>query len=46
MALQQRDARHYRYTDYLGWPDDVRYELIDGVAIDWQHVLESLTPSP
>jgi len=32
MALQQRDERHYRYADYLGWPDDVRYELIDGVA--------------
>jgi len=32
MALQQRDRRHYRYADYLGWPDDVRYELIDGVA--------------
>jgi len=35
MALQQRDRRHYRYADYLGWPDDVRYELLDGVAIDW-----------
>lgn len=32
MALQQRDTRHYRYADYLGWPEDVRYELIDGVA--------------
>ncbi len=32
MALQQRDERHYRYADYLGWPDDVHYELIDGVA--------------
>ena len=32
MALQQRDTHHYRYADYLGWPEDVRYELIDGVA--------------
>ena len=32
MGLQQRDERHYRYADYLGWPDDVRYELIDGTA--------------
>ncbi len=22
----------YTYADYLGWPEDVRYELIDGVA--------------
>lgn len=39
MGLQQRDTRHYRYADYLGWPDDVRYELIDGIA--WL-----MTPAP
>ena len=23
---------HYTYDDYITWDDDVRYELIDGVA--------------
>ncbi len=32
MGLPQRDDAHYTYGDYLTWPDDVRYELIDGVA--------------
>ncbi|WP_308364699.1 MULTISPECIES: Uma2 family endonuclease [unclassified Microbulbifer] len=32
MALQQRDCQHHTYADYLTWPEDVRYELIDGTA--------------
>ncbi len=32
MALAQRDQDLHTYADYLTWPDDVRYELIDGVA--------------
>ena len=32
MGLPQRDTEHHTYADYLTWPDDVRYELIDGVA--------------
>jgi len=32
MGLPQRDTIHHTYADYLGWPEDVRYELIDGVA--------------
>src|SRR6056297_2424048 len=32
MALQQRDDHHYTYGDYRTWPEDVRYELIDGTA--------------
>lgn len=32
MALAQRDQQHHTYADYLGWPEDVRCELIDGVA--------------
>lgn len=27
-----RDREHHNYGEYLHWPDDVRYELIDGVA--------------
>ncbi|PKL96409.1 MAG: hypothetical protein CVV18_01820 [Gammaproteobacteria bacterium HGW-Gammaproteobacteria-8] len=32
MTLQQRDDRRYTYGDYRTWPEDVRYELIDGIA--------------
>src|SRR5437868_14071082 len=30
---------HYTYADYLTWPDDERWELIDGVAY-------SMSPAP
>ena len=30
MGLPLETTRTYTYADYLGWPDDVRYELIDG----------------
>jgi Uma2 family endonuclease len=29
-----KDDRVYRYRDYRTWPDDERWELIDGVAYD------------
>jgi Uma2 family endonuclease len=32
MALTLKDHDRHSYADYLGWPEDVRYELIDGVA--------------
>lgn len=32
MGLAQRDVEHHTYADYCSWPDDMRYELIDGVA--------------
>lgn len=32
MGLQQRNDRHYTYGDYRRWPEDVCYELIDGIA--------------
>jgi Uma2 family endonuclease len=32
MSLAKRDAAYHTYADYLTWPEDVRYELIDGVA--------------
>lgn len=32
MTLARRDQIHHTYADYLGWPEDVRYELIDGEA--------------
>jgi Uma2 family endonuclease len=32
MGLARRDNVHHTYGDYLGWPEDVRYELIDGDA--------------
>ncbi|MEW5814564.1 MAG: Uma2 family endonuclease [Spirochaetota bacterium] len=30
----KKDDRVYTYADYLTWPDDERWELIDGVAYD------------
>lgn len=32
MGLPQRDIEFHSYGDYLAWRDDVRYELIDGIA--------------
>lgn len=32
MTLVRRDDRHHTYAEYLTWPEDVRYELIDGDA--------------
>ena len=33
MGLALRTEKHYTYADYLQWPDDARYELIDGEAL-------------
>jgi Uma2 family endonuclease len=32
MGFALRTEKHYTYADYLEWPDDARYELIDGEA--------------
>lgn len=32
MGLPKRDVTHHTYGDYCRWPDDARYELVDGVA--------------
>lgn len=32
MSLALKDNQYHCYGDYLTWPDDVRYELIDGNA--------------
>ena len=32
MGLALRQEKHYTYADYLQWPDETRYELIDGEA--------------
>lgn len=31
LAHQLDIQQHYTYQDYLRWPDDIRYELLDGV---------------
>lgn len=38
----QRENRKYTFTDYLTWPDNERWEIIDGIpylqaAPTWQH---------
>jgi Uma2 family endonuclease len=30
MGVALEATKHYTYADYLTWPDDVRYELVDG----------------
>ena len=32
MGLPLRDNAYHTYADYCQWPEDVRYELIDGTA--------------
>ena len=32
MGLPKRDLELHTYADYTSWPDDTRYELIDGIA--------------
>ncbi len=32
MGLPLRDVEYHTYGDYLTWPEEVRYELIDGKA--------------
>lgn len=32
MGHAQQRTEHYTYADYLTWPEDTRYELVDGVA--------------
>jgi Uma2 family endonuclease len=32
MGLPRRDALHHTYADYCNWPEEVRYELLDGTA--------------
>lgn len=32
MGLPKRDIGYHSYADYQTWPDDCRYELIDGIA--------------
>jgi Uma2 family endonuclease len=39
MGLPLRDDARHTYGEYLGWRDDVRYELIDGEAV-------MMTPAP
>lgn len=39
MALPQLRTERYTYADYASWPEDVRYELLDGVAY-------AMTPAP
>jgi Uma2 family endonuclease len=39
MGLPRRDTGRYTYGDYRSWPEDERYELIDGAAY-------AMTPAP
>jgi Uma2 family endonuclease len=46
MALPQlKDKQKFSYADYLTWPDDERWELIDGVAYPWNGI-SAMSPAP
>ena len=32
MGLPKRDLERHTYADYASWPEQIRYELIDGIA--------------
>ncbi|RJP29292.1 MAG: Uma2 family endonuclease [Candidatus Omnitrophota bacterium] len=34
LAVKMKEKGKYTYNDYASWPDDERWELIDGVAYD------------
>ena len=40
VAVKLQREKYYTYADYIEWDDDVRYELIDGVA----YALSAPTP--
>ena len=39
MPLAKKNDKKFTYSDYVAWPDDERWELIDGEAY-------SMTPAP
>lgn len=39
MPLPYKDQKHYTYSDYITWPENERWELIQGIAYD-------LSPAP
>ena len=39
MPLTHKTERKFTYTDYITWPDEERWELIDGQAYN-------VTPAP
>ncbi len=44
MTMPQRDDRYHTYGEYRTWPQETRYELIDGAAYLMAPVVERLTP--
>lgn len=42
---QQKEDLRFSYADYLTWPDDERWELIDGVAYPWNGI-HAMSPGP
>lgn len=46
MALPQAQQQEkFTYADYLTWPDDERWEIIDGVAYPWNGI-HAMSPGP
>ena len=45
MPLAHNNNERWTYADYLTWPDDERWEIIDGVAYPWNGT-EGMSPEP
>ena len=41
----KNNNERWTYADYLTWPDDERWEIIDGVAYPW-NVTQAMSPGP
>jgi Uma2 family endonuclease len=43
--LHKNNNERWTYADYLTWPDDERWEIIDGVAYPWNGT-QAMSPAP
>jgi Uma2 family endonuclease len=41
----KNNTERWTYADYLTWPDDERWEIIDGVAYPWNGI-HAMSPGP
>jgi Uma2 family endonuclease len=41
----QKKSDKFTYADYLTWPDDERWEIIDGIAYPWNGI-HAMSPGP
>lgn len=42
----KRSNDHYSYQDYLSWPDNERWEIIEGMAYAKEGGIQAMSPAP